>query len=95
MFACASCKLVSKVTLLDMKLYPARGSFEDRLGLVYEDLKNFAKSEKLTLHMSSLTRTLVRFPENDSYPSGNLGAWLEHGQQFSSCRFLCLMCCHA
>ncbi|CAE7751424.1 unnamed protein product [Symbiodinium sp. CCMP2592] len=35
------------VTLLDMRLYPARGSFEDRLGLVYEDLKSFAKSEKL------------------------------------------------
>ncbi|CAE7251665.1 unnamed protein product [Symbiodinium sp. CCMP2592] len=73
------------VTLLHMRLYPARGSFEDRLGLVYEDLKSFAKSEKLTLHMSGLTRTLVRFPENDTYPSGYLGAWLKHGQQFSSC----------
>ena len=42
-----------------MTLYPARGSFEDRLVLVYQDLKHFAKSEKLTLHMSGLTRLLL------------------------------------
>ena len=67
-----------------MNLYPARGSFEDRLVLVYQDLKHFAKSEKLTLHMSGLTRTLVRYPESDCFPAGNLGVVRIYGQQFSS-----------
>ena len=35
-------------------------------------LKKFAKDEHLSLHMSALTRTLLRFPDANSFPAGPL-----------------------
>ena len=57
---------------MDTNLYDAAGSFETKMAGIFEHLKKFAKDEHMSLHMSGLTRSLLRFPDANSFPAGSL-----------------------
>ena len=67
------CYLFLQVTLIDLEVYGADGSYQDQLDRVYDDLQQFCRTNKLNLHMIRLTRTLIGYTSSAAYPTGHLG----------------------
>lgn len=63
--------LEPKVTLLDLGEV-GDGDVQTRLDRVYDELASFCKQAGLPLHMTGLTRHLLKFTVDADYPCGSL-----------------------
>ncbi|CAJ1373736.1 unnamed protein product [Effrenium voratum] len=57
------------VNVMDFDLM-GEGSVPVKLGVIFEDLQKYCYDQSLQLHMSGLTRTLLSFDRDQSYPAG-------------------------
>lgn len=59
----------AQVNVMDFDLM-GEGSVPVKLGVIFEDLQKYCYDQSLQLHMSGLTRTLLSFDRDQSYPAG-------------------------
>ena len=67
---CAASQL-SKVVLMDLGFAGTRDK-EKRLETLLDRLNGFAKRNKLQLHLSAFTKTLLHYPTEQEFPCGFL-----------------------